>query len=98
MDVVAKKIKCICRETNSDYPSSLFLCVICTEFMKRTHIGVAMSVRMIQLENSWTDLDEILFGCYANGVYSKIIRFYFLQLVITTWRTNELVLQNDVWL
>jgi hypothetical protein len=28
---------------------------------------------MIQLENRWTDLDEIWYERYAIGVYSKIV-------------------------
>jgi hypothetical protein len=34
-----------------------------------------LSVRLIQLENRWTDLDEIWYGSYATGVYSKIVRW-----------------------
>jgi hypothetical protein len=40
---------------------------------------VCLSVRMIQLENSWTDLDEIWYGRYAIGDYPKIILFNFIQ-------------------
>jgi hypothetical protein len=41
------------------------------EVHKWTHIGlvshVRLSVCMIQLENRWTDLDEIWYGRYAIG-------------------------------
>jgi hypothetical protein len=33
---------------------------------------------MIQLENRWTDLDEIWYGPYAIGEYPKIALFNFL--------------------
>jgi hypothetical protein len=52
---------------------------------------VCLSVRVIQLEKRWTDLDEIWYGRYAIGAYSKIALFNFLQQVIETWRTKELV-------
>jgi hypothetical protein len=45
--------------------------------MKRTHVGLAMSVRLIQIQNGWTDLDEIWYGRYAFGVYPKIVLFIF---------------------
>jgi hypothetical protein len=80
--------KCFCS-------SFSFLCIICTMCMKQMHIGLVMSVclsvRMIQLENRWMDLDEILSGHYAIGDYRKIVLVNFLQLVIPTWRTNKLV-------
>lgn len=41
-----------------------------------------MSVCMIQLENRWTDLDEIWYRRYATGAYPKITRFSFLHSVI----------------
>jgi hypothetical protein len=53
--------------------------------------NVCLSVRMIQLENRWTDLDEICYGRYATGDYAKIVLFDFLQKVIPTWRMNKLV-------
>jgi hypothetical protein len=34
---------------------------------------VCLSVRMIQLENRWTDFDEILYGRYAIGECMKIV-------------------------
>jgi hypothetical protein len=49
------------------------------------HIGLTMSVRMIQIGNCWMDLDEIWYGHYAMGVYPKIVFFNFLQHVIPTW-------------
>jgi hypothetical protein len=52
---------------------------------------VCLSVRMIQLDNLWTDLDEIWNGYYAIGIFPKIVLFNFLQSIIPTWRTNKLV-------
>jgi hypothetical protein len=46
---------------------------------------------MIQFENRWTGFDEILYGRFAIGVYPKLVRFDFLQSIIPTWRTHELV-------
>jgi hypothetical protein len=40
---------------------------------------VCLSVRMIQLDNRWTDVDEIWYGRYATGDYPKIVLFNFLQ-------------------
>jgi hypothetical protein len=51
--------------------------------------NVCLSVRMIQLENRWTDLDENWYGRYAIGRYPLTPNF--LQSTIQTWRTNELV-------
>jgi hypothetical protein len=57
--------------------------------------GLVMSicppVRTIKIENRWTDLDEIWYGCYAIGKYPKIVLYDFLQSVIPTWRANKLV-------
>jgi hypothetical protein len=40
-------------------------------------MDMTMSVRMIQLENRWTDLDEIWCGRYAIGVHPNTgIIFY----------------------
>jgi hypothetical protein len=36
-------------------------------------LSVCPSVRMIQLENRWTDLDEVWYGLYAIGLYSKMV-------------------------
>jgi hypothetical protein len=33
---------------------------------------VCLSIRMIQLENHWMDLDEIWYGRYAIGDYPKL--------------------------
>jgi hypothetical protein len=43
---------------------------------------VCLSVRMIQLENSWTDLDEILYERCEIQDYPKIVLYNFLQSVI----------------
>jgi hypothetical protein len=48
-----------------------------------------LSLRMIQIENRWTDLDEIWYGLYAIGAYLKIILFSYVQTIILTWRTDE---------
>jgi hypothetical protein len=50
-----------------------------------------LSVRIIQLDNRWTDLDEIWYGRFAIRDYPKIVLFNFLQSVIQTWRKNKLV-------
>jgi hypothetical protein len=39
---------------------------------------VCLSVRMIQLESRWTDLDEIWYGRHAIGDYPKIVLYNFL--------------------
>jgi hypothetical protein len=36
-------------------------------------MSVCPSVCMIQLENHWTDLDEIMCELYANGAYSEMV-------------------------
>jgi hypothetical protein len=46
---------------------------------------------MIQLENWWTDLDEIGYGGYAVGDTPKIVLLNFLPSVIPTWQMNKLV-------
>jgi hypothetical protein len=46
---------------------------------------------MIQLENCWTDFDEIWYGCHAIEDYPKIALLNFIQPVIPIWRTNKLV-------
>jgi hypothetical protein len=42
-------------------------------------------------ENRWTDLDEIWYGHYDIGVYSKIVLSDFLQSVVSTLWTNGLL-------
>jgi hypothetical protein len=44
-----------------------------------------------QLENCWTDLDELWYGHYTIGVYPTIILFRFLQSVILTSQAYKLV-------
>jgi hypothetical protein len=34
---------------------------------------VYLSIHMFQLENIWTDLDEIWYGLYAIGGYLKLV-------------------------
>jgi hypothetical protein len=58
-------------------------------------LSLRLSVRMIQLENRWTDLDDIWYGSYAIGIYPKIVLFNFLQSAIPIWRTSELVSAID---
>jgi hypothetical protein len=43
---------------------------------------------MIQLDNRWTDLDEIWYGRYAIGDDPKI-NFNFIQQVIPTWPDEQ---------
>jgi hypothetical protein len=50
-----------------------------------------MPVRMIQLENHWTDLDEIWYGYYAIREQPLTVFFNFLQSIIPTRQTNKLV-------
>jgi hypothetical protein len=51
---------------------------------------VCLSVRMIPLENLWTDLGNVWYGSYSNGIYPKVIFFFnFLQLVMSAWREKE---------
>jgi hypothetical protein len=54
-------------------------------------LSFRLSARMIQLENSWTDLGEIWYGRYAIGNHPKIVLCNFLLLVIPEWRTKKLV-------
>lgn len=49
---------------------------------------MSLSVRLIQLEGSWTDMVTFCIGRYLIGIYLKIAVLIFLQLVIPTWRTN----------
>jgi hypothetical protein len=46
---------------------------------------------MIQIENSWKDLDEIWNGRYAIRDNPKIVFYNFLQSVIPAWQANKLV-------
>jgi hypothetical protein len=46
---------------------------------------MSLSVRMIQLENPWTDFDEILYGLMEFTIFN------FLKLVITIRQTHGLV-------
>jgi hypothetical protein len=46
-------------------------------------VHVCLSACVIQLENSWTDLDEILYGLYAIGGYPKLVLFNFVQPVLS---------------
>jgi hypothetical protein len=52
---------------------------------------VCLSVRVIQIENRWSDLYGIWCAWYATTYVSKIVISNFLQSVISTWRTNKLV-------
>jgi hypothetical protein len=40
---------------------------------------VRLSVRMLQPENRWADLDEIWYGRYTIGVYPKIVCYKLVQ-------------------
>jgi hypothetical protein len=57
---------------------------------RASHICLSV-FRMVQLENRWTDSDEIWYGLYAIGDYPKTVHSKFLQSVIPTWRTKKLV-------
>jgi hypothetical protein len=90
---------------SSLYPQTLFIKIHFNDVMRSLHnvhgmnayraghvcLFVRPSVRMVQLENSWTDLDEIWYGDYAIGDYPKIVLLNFLKSVISTWRKNKLV-------
>jgi hypothetical protein len=53
---------------------------------------ICLSVRLHDsTENRWADSDEIWYGRYTIGAYSKIVLFDFIQSVTPTWRTNKLV-------
>jgi hypothetical protein len=45
------------------------------------YIGLVLSVRMIQLDNHWTNLDEIWYGRSTIGYYSRTIHINILQLI-----------------
>jgi hypothetical protein len=47
--------------------------------MKQTHVEMATSNSMMQLENSWMNLGEIWYGPDAIGDYPKIAIFNFRQ-------------------
>jgi hypothetical protein len=57
--------------------------------MKLTQRGLVMFVcpfvRKIQLENHWTDLDEIWYGGCAIGEYPKIILFKTMMQGFRSW-------------
>jgi hypothetical protein len=55
------------------------------------HVCLFVRLSTIQLDNHWTDLDEIWYGHYAIGDYPKIVILNFLQSVIPTSRTKKLV-------
>lgn len=47
-------------------------------------------VRMTQHEHRWTDFDETWYGrCHLRLPLTRL--FNFLQMVISIWRTNELM-------
>lgn len=52
---------------------------------------VCLSVRVIQFEKRWTDLDDLSYERYAIGNYSKILLFGFLQSAVPAWLAQELV-------
>jgi hypothetical protein len=73
----------------------LTLWILCTMFVKWTHIGLAVSVCTIIFEKRWTNFDEIWFRRYVIEVYPRSVQFSFLQSVIPTWRTKELVMWDE---
>jgi hypothetical protein len=50
-----------------------------------------MSVRMLKLENSWTDFIVVWYEYYAPGGHPTFLPFNFPLLVKITWRVSELV-------
>jgi hypothetical protein len=52
---------------------------------------ICPSVRMIQVENRLTNLDEIWYGRYATGANPKIVIFNFLQSVLPPWQMHKLL-------
>lgn len=67
---------------------------LCTTYVEWSHIqqvtSVCLSVSVIQVENRWTDLDEIWYGHFGSGNHPKIVHFNFPQSIISIWRTNNL--------
>jgi hypothetical protein len=53
--------------------------------------SVRLSVHMIPLDSHWTDLDDIWYVSYVIGVCLKIVHVMFLESVIPTWWTKEIV-------
>jgi hypothetical protein len=53
---------------------------------------------MIQLENRWTDLDEIWYGLCAIGDFPKIVLLNYLQSIIPKWRSNRKTMNFDSFL
>jgi hypothetical protein len=51
-----------------------------------------LSVCMIQIENCWTDLDEIWYGRRAIGDYPEVVLLNFIQSIIPTWQMNKFVM------
>jgi hypothetical protein len=66
------------------------LCVLCRKCMKGLHIRLVMSVHMMELEDNWTDLDEIWYGDCTIWDYLKILLCKFKPTVVTKWLRKEL--------
>jgi hypothetical protein len=54
-------------------------------------MGLVVFARVIQLENLWTDLNEICLEVVPLRAYPKIVLFDILPLAITKQRRKELV-------
>jgi hypothetical protein len=54
------------------------------------------SVPMIQLQNLWTDLEEIWYGLRATGDFSEMLLFLVRTVTVPTWRPSELVWGIDL--
>jgi hypothetical protein len=48
-------------------------------------LSLYQSIDMFQFENSLTDFDEILRGCYYMLRYTTTVLFNYLQSIIQTW-------------
>jgi hypothetical protein len=59
---------------------------------ERTQRWPCLSVRMFQLDNRWMDSDENWYGYCATEGCHKLVRFNFLQPLISIWRKDELVM------
>jgi hypothetical protein len=53
-------------------------------------IVLTMLAHVIQLENHWTDFDEMWYGCYTLRGHPKLTLLTFLWSVILAWQVYEL--------
>lgn len=57
----------------------------------KADVSVGMSVRMFQIEDRWTDFDEIWYRHYAMLNHPNNVTFRFMRWVTSTYRTREIV-------